>query len=537
MKTNSILFFIIIISLFLRLFNLSKLPASLNPDEAALGYNSYSLLTTAKDEHGKFMPVSLESFGDWKLPVYSYVTMIPIWFFGLNEFSVRLPSVISGVFGVWLIFKISILLFGKKKIAIFASLFYALSPWNIYFSRAAYEVNLASTFFLSGLLLFLQILYKKDADNKQLHLYSLFSTILFAITLFTYHSFIIITPIFVLSLIYIYKNSLFNKRFLFIYMLIFIVLTGLALFNSISSGSNKITTLLLFNDKDIIYNRAELLRGDNAIKFLAIEKLLHNKYSGGIYQFAQNYISSFSPDFLFDKGGEKLVHNIGSFGYLYLIDSLLIVTGIIFILRKREDAFKILLIWLFVSPIPSALTKDSPNATRLYIMMPLYVLFSANGAYYLMYTPKNLKLKLLISSFLIIMFLINFIYFIDAYFIHFNTQRSRFWRYGQREAVQLTKKYPDYQVIYRGPENFPYIYFLFYNAYSPVNFQNEVKYYPYNPEGFLYVKSFDRYSFVEKINYTKSQKRTIYIDDYFNSEFAEIILPSGDPILYYRINH
>src|SRR5690242_17248270 len=106
MKTKAILILILLIASVLRLYSLSSIPGSLNQDEAALGYNAYSLVTTGADEHGKFLPFTLQSFGDGKLPVYSYITIPSILLFGLNEFSTRLPSALSGIISVFLVYLI-----------------------------------------------------------------------------------------------------------------------------------------------------------------------------------------------------------------------------------------------------------------------------------------------------------------------------------------------------------------------------------------------------------------------------------------------
>jgi len=47
---------IIILAFLIRFINLGSTPA-LNPDEAALGYNAYSLLETGKDEYGASWPL------------------------------------------------------------------------------------------------------------------------------------------------------------------------------------------------------------------------------------------------------------------------------------------------------------------------------------------------------------------------------------------------------------------------------------------------------------------------------------------------
>ena len=88
---------IVIFASFLRLYKLGEVPGSLDWDEASLGWNAYSLFKTGTDEYGKALPVSIRSFNDFKPPLYVYAAIPTTAIFGLNEFSVRLPSAIAGI--------------------------------------------------------------------------------------------------------------------------------------------------------------------------------------------------------------------------------------------------------------------------------------------------------------------------------------------------------------------------------------------------------------------------------------------------------
>src|SRR3990172_4289552 len=155
-KTKFFLVLIIIFGSVLRLYQLSSIPISLNPDELAIGYNAYSILKSGADEWGEILPLSLKSFGDWKQPVYPFITVPFVAILGLTEFSVRIPAAISGIIGIILIYSITKLLFKKDSIALFSSFFFAVSPWSIFFSRGAFDPNLATTLFLAGVLFLLK---------------------------------------------------------------------------------------------------------------------------------------------------------------------------------------------------------------------------------------------------------------------------------------------------------------------------------------------------------------------------------------------
>src|SRR4030067_3286673 len=91
---------IIIIGGILRLWQLGQIPPSPDWDEVALGYDGYSIIQTGRDEYGKFLPIVLRSFDDYKPALYSYLTIPSILIFGLNVFAVRLPSAIFGILSV-----------------------------------------------------------------------------------------------------------------------------------------------------------------------------------------------------------------------------------------------------------------------------------------------------------------------------------------------------------------------------------------------------------------------------------------------------
>jgi len=74
---------ILFLCLVLRFYKITEVPASLNWDEASNTYNAYSILKTAKDEYGNFLPLANRSFDDYKPPAYMYFTIPSVWIFGI----------------------------------------------------------------------------------------------------------------------------------------------------------------------------------------------------------------------------------------------------------------------------------------------------------------------------------------------------------------------------------------------------------------------------------------------------------------------
>ena len=152
-QTNWLLIGILIGAGVLRLAWLAKYPSGFTPDEAAFGYNAYSLLKTGRDEWGttwwKLFFYNMRSFGDYKLPLYSYLAVPTVAWLGLSELSVRLPGAVLGTMSVIGVYYLAAELF-TKRIGILAALLLAISPWHIQLSRGAFEANL-KLFFFPGL--------------------------------------------------------------------------------------------------------------------------------------------------------------------------------------------------------------------------------------------------------------------------------------------------------------------------------------------------------------------------------------------------
>lgn len=192
---------IFILAFLLRVINLGGSPAGFTPDEASFGYDAYSLIKTGHDQWGVPTPLTFKSFGDYKLPVYTYLVIPSISVFGLNEFSVRLPNALLGTLAVFATYFLVLELFGRreKKLAILASLFLAVSPWHIALSRGAFEANLTTFFLTTGMVFFL-------AARRRQNLLSV-AMLFFGINLFTYHSARLVTPIIVMALLWIYRTD------------------------------------------------------------------------------------------------------------------------------------------------------------------------------------------------------------------------------------------------------------------------------------------------------------------------------------------
>lgn len=157
-----ILSVIVLIAIVLRFYQLDKIPPGLIIDEASEGYNAFSILRTGRDRYGQSFPILFRSFGSFQAHLYTYLTVIPIYFFGNSIFSVRFVSAISGVILAIITFILLADVDRRKRISLsaIAAFLVTISPWAVFFSRIATEASLGVTLFGLSFLFFLSIIKK-----------------------------------------------------------------------------------------------------------------------------------------------------------------------------------------------------------------------------------------------------------------------------------------------------------------------------------------------------------------------------------------
>lgn len=489
-----ILLSIIILAAFLRFFRLSDYPA-FNADEAAIGYNAYSLIRTGNDEHGNPWPIHFQSFNDYKPGLYFYLVIPFVKFLGLNEWAVRLPGATLGVLTVLAVYLLVNELFKEKKIiishqslAIISGFMLAISPWHIHFSRGGWEVNAATFFITAGVWLFL-----KGQKNK---IFLLFSALVFVLSLYTYHAARIVVPLLVLGLLLIYRKDLRRniKGYLVSGLIGLIILAPLFKNLAGPAGVSRAAGVGLFADTGPLA-RINEQRGEHTDFTSFTAKALHNKLTNYSLAFLENWSDHFWGEFLFLSGDEIQRNKVPETGVLYLFDLIFILVGL-YAIAKQPRGWGLILLWLVVAPFAAALTFQSPHALRAHNMViPLIVIGAFGfGCLIAWLEEKNLKFGIWILVFAIAL---SFMRYVHMYWVHMAKEYPFSSQYGVKELVAFIKeKEGDYRkVIVTDRYDQPYILFLFYLRYSPEQFQKEHVLTLRDQFGFSTVSNFDKYEF------------------------------------------
>ena len=517
-RSKILLFLIIALSFFLRVYKVSSIPPALNWDEVSIAYNAYSVLKTGRDEWGQFLPLHFKSYGEYKLPAQIYASIPGIAIFGLNEFGVRITPVIYGTLTVLLLYLLIQEAFKIRSVSLMSAFLLAVSPWHVQLTRASFE----SSFSLFWVLMAIWFLLKGLKKPKWL----IFSMLPFGFSVYTYNSARVFTPLFLFATAIIFRKYFWEKRKWFLVSVALFTALMIPLVPFVLSGeAGARYKLVSITDEKGLVPRINERRGASTLPGI-LPRLVHNKVTYLSFYFARNYLAHFAPDFLFIHGAGHRQHHVQGVGELYLFQSPFLLLGLYYLFKKKDRNLKILLPWLLLAFVPVALTNDSiPNALRTVIAAPVYQIFTALGIYAVYGWVKNKKLFYLLIGISIIIFLINFSAFLKNLFVYYPIKYSRDWQYGNKEAVEYIKENEDKYDLITFTRHYgePHMFTLFYLKYDPAQFQNIPNLDRFETYDWVRVLKFDKFYFPDL-----GDKGTQY-QDIINANPGKKILFIGKP--------
>lgn len=352
MKTWLIIGCLCLVSFGLRVWKLGSLPSILNRDEAGLAYNAKLLKETGKDEWGKPWPLALQSFGDYKLPGYVWSLLPTFGMFGYSDFATRLPSAVAGTLLIPAVYIFAGALRWSKQKRLLATMLVATTPVFFFYSRIAFEANLALTLFVTSL----GIILSETAKDERLLLDGV-AIILMLLAVFTYNTPLLLLP-FIIVVIPMWRGIKQWRRWLLPVVGLGLVLAfgGLQLV-SLSKQKSGIT---IFQDESTWMRSVE-----NHQQRTGLNRVLFgNKIAFYGSLIAQNYAKTLSPVFLVQGKGGHPWHSLPGAGHLILSTYLLALVGGGLCLVKPTKQRLLLVYLAVVSLIPAVITVDAPHATR-----------------------------------------------------------------------------------------------------------------------------------------------------------------------------
>ncbi|PJE69227.1 hypothetical protein COU96_00860 [Candidatus Shapirobacteria bacterium CG10_big_fil_rev_8_21_14_0_10_38_14] len=447
-----LIFLIVLLGFFLRVYRVGKTPSGFFCDEAAIGYNAYSLLQKGEDEYGEPYPFFFRSFGDYRNPLPIYFNILTVAAFGLNEFSVRFTSAVAGTLTILIVFLLTERLWGNL-IALLSSFLIAISPWHLHFSRFGSEYIYFPFLFSLGLYLFIVGLKKE-------YLLPIGFFVL-GISLYTYYPAWLVTPLFIIGLFFIYRRQLFKLKKEFIIGILIFMFTLLPLFIGVK-------------------NKTALTRWNRVSAF---KNLGNNSVAVSAKNLARTYFAHFSYDFLFKKGDiGYLGHFINRFsvrgmGELYLFQLPLVILGLLALVKTlNKTASQTIFLWMVLYPLGSTLIGTDgggPFAFRSIIGVVPFQIISALGFFQILFIVKKLSKRhhQFLKTFFVIFIFFAALFSLESYLYRYHIEYPLYssdfwgWQFGPREVMkyflEVRNNYDN--LFLMGDFNSPEIFIKFYD--------------------------------------------------------------------------
>jgi len=442
MYQKALLIIVILVSSFLRLYKLGSVPAGMYVDETVVGYNAYSLALTGADEYGVKWPVFLKSFGVYPAPLYTYLTTIPVRLFGLNNFSVRLLSALSGISVVLLTFLIFRELKFKFVEPFVATTLVGFSPWMILMSRTGTEGQLS---------LFLGMMAVFFALRVEGHKFSWLGFFIFlGLASYAYQG---ARPValgyFVLFSWWKFKNIKITW------------LMGLVIF-----------VFILLPQLKLIGQPAFSQRGTGLFYLEAIENNAQKMTwpVAAIYEFTSQATSYFSPYSIFWKGDDDLQRSLPGISNFSAVFAIFYLIGWGGVLKKiKSNQLKALIVLGLSGVFVPVLTRDPFSSTRSqFLILPLVMIMTWG------YSAIAIKIKnyRFFFGFFLFITLFSLIWVWRSMFVLLPYERAYIWDYGMEQLAREIDLRRDEKFLVEQKRNQPvYIQLLYYMKYPPELYQ------------------------------------------------------------------
>jgi 4-amino-4-deoxy-L-arabinose transferase-like glycosyltransferase len=389
----------------LRLVALDSAPPGLHKDEAAFGYNAWTIAHFGLDQDGRPWPLFFTSFGDYKSPVYVYLLAPLTWVLPLTSTVERLPAAFAGIALCLLVAFLAFSMTRSLMVTLLSTLTAAIQPWIVIESRSGWAP------ILEMLGLTAVCLCLSRAKGARQVWWFLGAGIAIAFSLYAYDTgrlFAGMVAVVVL-IAYLTENP---RQYASLAILPPTMVAYLVLLWWSIQNPGALTAR--FNNISVVFDHPPALE--------ALRRTL------------QNYTEYVGVPFLFTHGDPHLLHGTGFAGVLLVTTAPVFFAGLVVALRSwRQPLARFALLALAAAPIPAALTVDnSPDAPRANAMMAFLLVLLIFGWSALW--PSLIRHRLVATAFLVAIAIEAGGYLADVY-TQWPSRALLLWDTGQAEAI------------------------------------------------------------------------------------------------------
>lgn len=465
---------VLLIATILRLYALHQVPPSPSLDEVSIGYNAYSIVHTGRDEYGKLFPMLLRAYDDYRPALYVYLTIPFVALLGLTAIAVRLPSVLLSILTVAVAYGIGRMV-GKKYysfpgLGIITAFLLAISPWHIYISRLGHEANLGLALVSLGTYFLLSACIEKKKSSWIL------SAVFMGLSVHGYQSEKIVSPLIMASgFLLFWKEAVRAKREVMIACFVGLLIAFPAVLATVSKeGMSRFRGTSAFSPDAPIMVQASDRYIQAQRKNDRIGMFMHSRYTAYLMIFTQNYMSHFSPVWLF-TGNFREAHKVPGMGLMYVWEAPFLLLGLWALFRKNipNELAAIIIVSVIIAPIPASVTTQAPHAMRSYTGIPLLQLVEAMGIWFVA-ASIHTKYRRYFFILLGIIAAAGLNVFWNGYFVRFPNEQSDSFQYALAPAIQYAlkeeKNYDHVAFSHQGSLYQSYMFFLFYSRFDPIRY-------------------------------------------------------------------
>lgn len=460
-----ILGILFLFALALRLYHLGSLPITFQEDEILSGYVGRYILQNGTDIYGNAWPLLyFNKFGDFYIILPMYLIGFATYIFGINEFAVRFPAALMGSLVVFPVYWLAAKTFRKRAVGYIAAFLIAITPWHWVLSRAIVEGIIGSTIFLSGIVFLLKGSEKKSIRDI------IFASFLFFITYFIYHPFRMYVPLIFFPAYFLFQLQKSKKVFstVLVVHIFFILLT--MYIGTTPWGSGRFMQTSIFSELSGVQITTQQQIFNLGDGHLIEAKIFHNKLIGFGREFVKQYLTYFSPIFLFIQGGAESRYDVPNQG-LYFLSYLAYLVALALPMTKKKlvpDAplLTYLVYLILLAPLPAAITYlGSPNIHRAALLGVVLIIPVSFGLYKICVS----KYKLILIPLVFVFLFCEVSYFWHQYTTQADIYTSMRRNDGFKELVQYVVQHKnEYDEVLLPAEGNTALYYLFFTKdFSP----------------------------------------------------------------------
>lgn len=486
MKTKVLFLVILFFGVISRFAYLEQIPTFISQDELGYIVNAKAVSVSGTDVTGTWNPWSLTPVTPWLAELPTQL-MVPFFLLPIpTTVAARLPFVILSLIVPFALAGISREFFKSRSAQNWTLLIAMFNPWIWQFSRMSFDPFFSFSFYVIGAYL----LIKLTSWNK------LISFLPFLIGFYTYQGHKLVFLFWILFFMVFALKASFNtannivetlqklkdKRNIptFLVGIFSVLLFSFYVLMQLPNHSSSSRTNTFFTPGNpeiatqVNVERSLSLKSDLAEVFI-------NKYTVWTGELFEKFIHTYSFETLFLEGqANNSAFSVWNHGYFYIIDSILILAGILYLFSKKRYRLLLLFGFGFVSFVVTYLIAQGESYLfRSSLNIPLFILLAGLGADAIQKSiPKFTKIVLPI------LYLTSIFYFSFLYFYRYPVLAAERQYFNEQVVVEYIKRiqnlYPNQKIVIFDPESdntawFYITYAELYDKLSAEEIQNAKK--------------------------------------------------------------